>query len=139
MQLNLIREYSTPAYIDKSGPRYVTSVPTVNPDTGIPYTKDEYNSKLLANLRPVSPWFSIELVNGDKDIYICPDYANYVGHNPVVYIYRLKSDYSISYIGSAIDGMLRVSGHRYSCKDYRLTHIAKSGGTKFYSAVLLHG
>lgn len=70
---------------------------------------------------------------------MCPDYIKYIGHNHVVYIYRLKSDHTISYIGSALDGMARVTGHRHSCKDFLLTGVAKSGNTKFYTAVGLHG
>jgi hypothetical protein len=111
----------------------------MNPSTGVLYTANEYKLQLLAHLKPVSDWFAITLVGDDKTSFMSPDYVNYARHNPVVYIFRLKSDHSICYIGSSLDAMQRLTGHRAAFKDFLTTGKSKSGCTVFYTAVKTHG
>lgn len=58
----------------------------------------------MALLKPVSPWFPITVPSDAPTGCRSPEYISFVGELSVIYIYRLKDQPSICYIGSAVPG-----------------------------------
>lgn len=140
-QLVFIREYvssatPTPVITYTIG----SPLPTINPVTGDVFTLEESHQLALATLKPVSPWFPITLVGSLATTCRSPDYVNLVGDQPIIYIYRLIDDPSISYIGSAEQGNVRFRTHREHCSMFiRGVASPRTGCKAFYAAVKQHG
>jgi hypothetical protein len=93
-------------------------LPPVNPITGLTWSKNDTRQFTLASLQPISPWLSISLLEGSLTNCRCPDYLEFVEHKSVIYIYRLRQNTSISYIGSAESGSIKFATHRKHCSAF---------------------
>lgn len=135
--MSSLRSYSTTA---ADRPQFPITDDMTNPITGKSFSPNELHQLKLTSLKPVSPWFSITLVGDSKTSCTRPDYIKYVGDQPLIYIYRLKEDPAISYIGSAERGSKRFTTHREHCSAYlRDVKRIRLGSKGLYGAVQKHG
>ena len=117
------------------------SLPANDPTTGHPFTEEGLIKFNLQGLKPVSPWYPITLpIPGSITSCRSPDYVKDVGTASLIYIYRLVSDHSICYIGSAENGTKRFTTHREHCSSFlRGTYPINGGCRTFYSMVRAKG
>lgn len=121
------------------------AVTGIDPVTNMPFTPQQLRLVRLALLATIIPWYSIT-----EPLPNCPqalEYSKIVGTRTVIYIYRLKSDHSIVYIGSAEKGYQRFVAHGANYRSFLKTYgtyvnrkpVYTGGCIDFYSAVKLHG
>jgi group I intron endonuclease len=117
-----------------------TPLPELNSLTGKPFTAQESRELLLASLVPVTPWFPIKIVGEQATSCRAPNYIKHVGNRSLIYVYRLISNKSVCYIGSAENGTTRFRTHREHCSAFLRGVSSSTAGSKgLYSAVKKHG